>query len=126
MLEPANTEHRPAALPGHTPLEACQPAPTPLNDIPATNVWIFTPEDDSRTHVITSHGVGFHNHHYIADRMTAQTGPEVTVRFMPHRTHEIAICTPRGRPLGTHIWSRTSPPIPHPRTPTRRLRGSFG
>ncbi|WP_312870375.1 Mu transposase C-terminal domain-containing protein [Streptomyces himalayensis] len=42
----------------------------------------------------------FKNRDYIADWMTGQAGL-VTVRFMPHHDHEIAVCTPRGRHLGT-------------------------
>ncbi|MGC0415529.1 transposase [Embleya sp. AB8] len=96
-----NTEHRPAALNGTTPLQAWQADPTPLNDIPAADVWSLTLDDDARTRVITSHGVAFRNRDYIADRMTGQASREVTVRFMPHHTHEIEVCTPHGRHLGT-------------------------
>ncbi|WP_372404116.1 Mu transposase C-terminal domain-containing protein [Streptomyces luteireticuli] len=96
-----NTEHRPAELHGATPLEAWQADPTPLNDIPAEDVWSFTLEDDGRTRTITSHGVRFRNRDYIADWMTGQAGLKVTVRFMPHHTHEIELCTPQGRHLGT-------------------------
>ncbi|WBO69773.1 transposase family protein (plasmid) [Streptomyces camelliae] len=96
-----NTEHRPAELHGATPLEAWQADPTPLNDVPAHDVWTFTLEDDSRTRTITSHGVRFKNRDYIAGWMTGQAGLKVTVRFMPHHTHEIELCTPHGRHLGT-------------------------
>ncbi|MFJ8747466.1 Mu transposase C-terminal domain-containing protein [Embleya sp. NPDC127516] len=96
-----NTEHHPAGPQGRTPLEAWQADPTPLNDIPAADVWSFTLEDDSRPRVITSHGVGFRNRDYIADWMTGQAGHEVTVRFMPHHVHEIEVCTRDGRRLGT-------------------------
>ncbi|MFI6582913.1 Mu transposase C-terminal domain-containing protein [Embleya sp. NPDC050493] len=96
-----NTEHHPDSLHGRTPLQAWQADPTPLNDIPAADVWSFTLEDDARTRVITSHGVAFRNRDYIADWMTGQAGREVTVRFMPHHTHEIEVCTPHGRHLGT-------------------------
>ncbi|MEU6768123.1 transposase family protein [Streptomyces sp. NPDC046853] len=96
-----NTEHRPAELHGATPLQAWQSDPTPLNDISATDVWSFTLEDDGRTRTITSHGVRFRNRDYIADWMTGQAGLKVTVRFMPHHTHEIELCTPHGRHLGT-------------------------
>ncbi|MGC0423481.1 Mu transposase C-terminal domain-containing protein [Embleya sp. AB8] len=96
-----NTEHHPAGLQGRTPLEAWQADPTPLNDIPAADVWSFTLEDDGRPRVITSHGVAFRNRDHIADWMTGQAGREVTVRFMPHHTHEIEVCTPHGHRLGT-------------------------
>lgn len=96
-----NTEHRPAELDGATPLEAWQADPTPLHDIPANDVWSFTLEDDGRTRTITSHGIRFKNRDYIADWMTGQAGREITVRFMPHHTHEIEVCDPHGHHLGT-------------------------
>lgn len=96
-----NTEHRPAELYGATPLEAWQADPTPLNDVPARDVWSFTLEDDGRTRTITSHGIRFRNRDYIAHWMTGHAGLKVTVRFMPHHTHEIEVCTPHGRHLGT-------------------------
>jgi putative transposase len=37
-----NTEHRPAALDGRTPVEAWQADPTPLTDIPAADLWSLT------------------------------------------------------------------------------------
>ncbi|WP_394438700.1 Mu transposase C-terminal domain-containing protein [Streptomyces sp. SGAir0957] len=96
-----NTEHRPAELHGATPLQAWQADPTPLHDVPATDVWSLTLEDDGRTRTITSHGVRFRSRDYIADWMTGQAGRKVTVRFMPHHTHEIELCTPHGHHLGT-------------------------
>jgi putative transposase len=64
-------------------------------------VWTFTLEDDGRTRTITGHGVRFKNRDYIAGWMTGQAGLKVTVCFMPHHTHEIELCTPHGRHLGT-------------------------
>ncbi|MFD4950432.1 hypothetical protein [Streptomyces sp. NPDC058451] len=43
-----NTEHQPVPLRGRTPLEAWQADPTPLRDMPATDLWTFTLEDASR------------------------------------------------------------------------------
>ncbi|WP_438296354.1 transposase [Streptomyces sp. HUAS TT7] len=104
-----NTEHRPDGLHGATPLEAWQADPTPLNDVPAADVWSFTLEDDGRTRTITSHGVRFRNRDYIAGWMTGQAGREVSVRFMPHHTHEIEVCTPHGHRLGTaHLADRAT------------------
>ncbi|WP_331768959.1 Mu transposase C-terminal domain-containing protein (plasmid) [Embleya sp. NBC_00888] len=117
-----NTEHHPDSLHGSTPLKAWQADPTPLNDIPAADVWSFTLEDDGRTRVITSHGVGFRNRDYIADWMTGQAGREVTVRFMPHHTHEIEVCTPDGRRLGTaHLADQATD---EQRAALRRARAS--
>ncbi|MFJ9777888.1 Mu transposase C-terminal domain-containing protein [Kitasatospora sp. NPDC101157] len=96
-----NTQHHPDGLQGRTPIEAWQQDPTPLTDIPPTDLWSFTLEDDGRTRVITSHGVRFKNRDYLADWMTGQAGREVRVRFMPHHTHEIEVCDPAGRRLGT-------------------------
>ncbi|MEW2343443.1 MULTISPECIES: integrase catalytic domain-containing protein [Streptomyces] len=43
-----NTEHRPKALSGRTPLQAWQADPTPVTDIRAADLWAFTLEDDGR------------------------------------------------------------------------------
>jgi putative transposase len=105
-----NTEHQPAELHGATPLQAWQADPTPLRDIPPADVWSFTLEDDGRTRTITSHGVRFRNRDYIADWMAGQAGHEVTVRFMPHHDHEIEVCTPHGRRLGSaHLADQATP-----------------
>ncbi|MEW2173261.1 Mu transposase C-terminal domain-containing protein [Streptomyces sp. NPDC007027] len=105
-----NTEHHPDALNGTTPLQAWQADPTPLNDIPAQDVWSFTLEDDGRLRAITSHGVRFQGRDYIADWMTGQAGRDVTVRFMPHHDHEIEVCDPSGRHLGTaHLADAATP-----------------
>ncbi|MEU2674663.1 transposase family protein [Streptomyces sp. NPDC007164] len=96
-----NTEHHPESLHGATPLQAWQADPTPLREIPATDLWSFTLEDDARTRTLTSHGLRFRNRSYLADWMTGQAGRKVTVRFMPHHTHEIEVCDPHGRHLGT-------------------------
>lgn len=96
-----NTQHHPDGLQGRTPLEAWNADPTPLTDIPASDLWSFTLEDDARTHRITSHGVRFKKHDYLADWMTGQAYREVRVRFMPHHTHEIEVCDPVSHRLGT-------------------------
>ncbi|WP_435972218.1 Mu transposase C-terminal domain-containing protein [Streptomyces sp. Qhu_M48] len=118
-----NTEHRPTALNGNTPLQTWQADPTPLTDIPPSDVWSFTLEADSRTRTITSHGVRFNNRDYIADWMTGQAGREITVRFMPHHHHEIEVCTPHGHHLGTaHLADHATPEQLHALRRTRAQR----
>ncbi|MCX5318057.1 Mu transposase C-terminal domain-containing protein [Streptomyces sp. NBC_00154] len=95
-----NTEHRPQALSGRTPLEAWQADPTPVTDVPAADLWTFTLEDDGRPRRLTSHGVRWRGRTYIAPWMTGQAGRTVTVRYMPHHNHEIDICDASGRYLG--------------------------
>jgi putative transposase len=117
-----NTEHHPDALNGLTPLQAWQADPTPLREVPAEDLWSFTLEDDHRTRTITSHGIRFKNRHYLADWMTGQAGRKVTVRFMPHHTHEIEVCTPHGRHLGTaHLAEQATD---EQRTALRRARNT--
>ncbi|MFI1524866.1 Mu transposase C-terminal domain-containing protein [Kitasatospora cineracea] len=105
-----NTEHHPDGLNGQSPLQAWQQDPTPITDIPPDDLWTFTLEDDARTRPITSHGVRFKRRDYLADWMTGQVGREVRVRFMPHHTHEIEVCDPAGRRLGTaHLADQATP-----------------
>ncbi|WP_233289166.1 Mu transposase C-terminal domain-containing protein, partial [Kitasatospora sp. MBT63] len=105
-----NTQHHPDGLQGRTPLEAWNQDPTPLTEIPASDLWSFTLESDARTHVITSHGVRFKSRDYLADWMTGQAGRQVQVRYMPHHTHEIEVCDPAGRRLGTaHLADQATP-----------------
>ncbi|MEU2133573.1 transposase family protein [Streptomyces sp. NPDC018352] len=96
-----NTEHHPESLHGATPLQAWQTDPTPPREIPAANLRSLTLEDDAHTRTLTSHGPRFCNRSYLADWMTGQAGRKVTVRFMPHHTHEIEVCDPYGHHLGT-------------------------
>ncbi|MFJ9098107.1 Mu transposase C-terminal domain-containing protein [Streptomyces sp. NPDC102405] len=95
-----NTEHRPRALAGRTPLEAWQADPTPVTDVPAADLWTFTLEDDGRPRKLSSHGVRWRGRTYIAPWMTGQAGRTVTVRYMPHHDHEIDVCDARGTYLG--------------------------
>ncbi len=105
-----NTEHRPKALSGRTPLEAWQADPTPVTDIPATDLWTFTLEDDGRPRKLTSHGVRWRGRTYIAPWMTGQAGRTVTVRYMPHHDHEIDICDAKGSYLGpAHLADAATP-----------------
>ncbi|MFD7121471.1 Mu transposase C-terminal domain-containing protein [Streptomyces sp. NPDC059922] len=105
-----NTAHRPKALSGRTPLEAWQADPTPVNDVPAADLWAFTLEDDGRPRKLTSHGVTWRGRTYTAAWMTGQAGRPVRVRFMPHHDHEIEVCDARGRHLGpAHLADAATP-----------------
>ncbi|WOT32651.1 Mu transposase C-terminal domain-containing protein [Streptomyces coeruleorubidus] len=95
-----NTEHRPAPLRGKTPLEAWQDDPTPLRDVPATDLWTFTPED-AGTRTLTTRGIRFRRRDYVGPWMTGQAGIHVRVRFMPHHDHRIEVYhAATGRYLG--------------------------
>ncbi|MGW7049740.1 Mu transposase C-terminal domain-containing protein [Streptomyces avermitilis] len=95
-----NTEHRPVPLRGRTPLEAWQDDPTPLRDVPATDLWTFTLED-AGTRTLTTRGVRFRKRDYVGPWMTGRAGIQVRVRFMPHHDHRIEVyCAATGRYLG--------------------------
>ncbi|WP_434600171.1 Mu transposase C-terminal domain-containing protein [Streptomyces sp. A5-4] len=85
-----NTEHCPAPLRGRTPLEAWQDDPTPLREVPATDLWTFTLED-AGTRMLTTRGVRFRKRDYVGAWMTGQGGIRVRVRFMPHHDHRIEV-----------------------------------
>ncbi|WP_327321139.1 hypothetical protein OG735_00420 [Streptomyces sp. NBC_01210] len=68
-----NTEHRPAPLRGKTPLQAWQDDPTPLRDVPATDLWTFTLED-AGTRTLTPRGIRFRRRDYVGAWMTGQAG----------------------------------------------------
>ncbi|WP_228044870.1 Mu transposase C-terminal domain-containing protein [Streptomyces ferrugineus] len=105
-----NTEHRPRALSGRTPLEAWQADPTPVTDVPAADLWTFTLEEDGRTRKLSSHGVRWRGRTYIAPWMTGQAGRTVTVRYMPHHDHEIDVCDAQGAYLGpAHLADAATP-----------------
>ncbi|MFG3207297.1 Mu transposase C-terminal domain-containing protein [Streptomyces sp. NPDC048192] len=95
-----NTEHRPAPLRGRTPLEAWQDDPTPLRDVPATDLWTFTLED-AGTRTLTTRGIRFRKRDYVGPWMTGQAGIQVRIRFMPHHDHRIEVYhAATGRYLG--------------------------
>ncbi|MFF3876064.1 Mu transposase C-terminal domain-containing protein [Streptomyces sp. NPDC001978] len=96
-----NTEHRPAPLRGRTPLQAWQDDPTPLRDVPATDLWTFTLED-AGTRTLTTRGIRFRKRDYVGPWMTGQAGIQVRVRFMPHHDHRIEVYhAATGRYLGS-------------------------
>ncbi|MFD5073073.1 Mu transposase C-terminal domain-containing protein [Streptomyces sp. NPDC058369] len=105
-----NTEHRPSGLAGRTPLEAWQADPTPLSDIPEAALWGLMLEDDRRERKLSSHGVRWRGRDYIGAWMTGQAGRRVRIRHMPHHDHEIEVCDPTGRHLGTaHLADAATP-----------------
>ncbi|MFG3041907.1 Mu transposase C-terminal domain-containing protein [Streptomyces sp. NPDC048330] len=95
-----NTEHRPAPLQGRTPLHPWQDDPTPLRDVPATDLWTFTLED-AGTRTLTTRGIRFRKRDYVGPWMNDQTGIQVRIRFMPHHDHRIEVYhADTGRYLG--------------------------
>ncbi|WP_189960080.1 Mu transposase C-terminal domain-containing protein [Streptomyces alanosinicus] len=105
-----NTEHRPAGLAGRTPLEAWQGDPTPLSDIPEAALWGLMLEDDGRVRKLSSHGVRWRGRDYLGAWMAGQAGRSVRIRHMPHHDHEIEVCDPAGRHLGTaHLADAATP-----------------
>lgn len=105
-----NTEHHPADLAGRTPLEAWQADPTPLSDIPEAALWGLMLEDDGRVRKLSSHGVRWRGRDYLGAWMAGQAGRTVRIRHMPHHDHEIEVCDPAGRHLGTaHLADAATP-----------------
>ncbi|XTP10843.1 Mu transposase C-terminal domain-containing protein (plasmid) [Streptomyces albus subsp. chlorinus] len=105
-----NTEHRPDALVGQTPIEAWQSDPTPLSDLPEAALWGLMLEDDGRTRKLTSHGVRWRGRDYIGAWMAGQAGRSVRIRYMPHHDHEIEIFDPAGNHLGSaHLADAATP-----------------
>lgn len=95
-----NTEHRPGALRGSTPLQAWQQDPTPLREVPPQDLWTFTLED-AGTRKLTTRGVRFKGRDYVAAWMTGNAGITVRVRYMPHHDHEVEVFDAvTGRHLG--------------------------
>ncbi|MEU9446781.1 Mu transposase C-terminal domain-containing protein [Streptomyces sp. NPDC048304] len=103
-----NAEHRPAGLAGQTPVEAWSADPTPLSDIPEAALWGLMVEDDGRVRKVTSHGVRWQGRDYVGAWMAGQAGR--SARHMPHHDHEIEVCDPAGRHLGTaHLADAATP-----------------
>ncbi|WP_373685332.1 Mu transposase C-terminal domain-containing protein [Streptomyces lunaelactis] len=105
-----NTDHHPNSLQGQTPIAAWQSDPTPLSDIPEADLWGLMLEDAGRLRKLTSHGVRWRGRDYIGAWMAGQAGRSVRIRHMPHHDHEIEICDPSGRHLGTaHLADAATP-----------------
>jgi putative transposase len=91
------------ALDGQTPAGAWLADPSPIEDVDATSLWMFTLEDDRTNRKITTRGVERgRGRHYVADWMVGMAGTAVRVRYMPHHEHEIEVFdTATGEHLGT-------------------------
>lgn len=97
----------------------------PCHRHPAAGLWAFTLEDDGPLRKLTSHGVSWRGHTYIAAWMTGQTGRQVRVRYMPHHDHEIEICDARGRHLAP-ATSPTRPALSNCRRCAKPVRSALG
>jgi putative transposase len=88
-----NHEHVIEELDGRSPAQAWLSDPTPVEDVPARDLWYFTLEDDGRARTITTKGVSFggRGRRYVADWMVGRVGAKVRVRYMPHHDHEIEV-----------------------------------
>lgn len=97
------TEHDIDRLGGLSPLESWLADPTPLHEIDAAKLWMFTLEDDRAHRKITTKGVGFgRGRHYVADWMVGMVGTRVRLRYMPNHDHEVEVFDlATGRHLGS-------------------------
>ncbi|MFE3282430.1 Mu transposase C-terminal domain-containing protein, partial [Streptomyces sp. NPDC059233] len=67
-------------------------------------------EDDGRVRKLSSHGVRWRGRDYLGAWMAGQAGRSVRIRHMPHHDHEIEVCDPAGRHLGTaHLADAATP-----------------
>ena len=95
-----NTEHQIPALGARTPQQAWLADPTPIETVPARDLWHFTLEDDGRARKILTKGISWHGRFYVAAWMTGHVGTTVRVRHMPHHQHEVEVFDAR---TGTHL-----------------------
>ncbi|MGW5922284.1 Mu transposase C-terminal domain-containing protein [Nocardia fluminea] len=87
-----NSEHVVEGLGGCTPLQSWLADPTPVQDVAAQQLWMFTLEDDRRSRKVTSKGVAFgRGRHYVADWMVGRVGTPVRLRYMPHHDHQVEV-----------------------------------
>jgi putative transposase len=103
-----NTEHLPRALNGLTPIEAWRADLTPLHDVPAAQLARFGLTDDGRTRKITTQGVRWRNHHYIAPWMVGRAGLRVVTRHLPHHDTGIEVFGLDGVHLGTAVLAEAA------------------
>ena len=107
-----NHEHLIAELGDRTPAQAWSADPTPVEDVPAEQLWYFTLEDDGRERKITTKGVswGGRGRSYVADWMTGRVGTKVRVRYMPHHDHQIEVFdAATGAHLGPAVLADQAP-----------------
>lgn len=97
------TEHNIDRLDGLSPLESWLADPTPLHEIDADKLWMFTLEDDRAHRKITTKGVARgRGRHYVADWMVGMVGARVRLRYMPNHDHEVEVFDlASGRHLGS-------------------------
>jgi putative transposase len=107
-----NDEHTSPELDGQTPRQAWLSDPTPVEDVPARDLWYFTLEDDGRVRTITTKGIswGGRGRRYVADWMVGRVGAKVRVRYMPHHDHEIEVFDAAcGEHLGAAVLADQAP-----------------
>ncbi|MGW5455746.1 Mu transposase C-terminal domain-containing protein [Nocardia sp. NPDC003979] len=99
-------------LGGLSPVESWSADPTPLHEVDADTLWMFTLEDDRKHRKITTKGVGFgRGRHYVADWMVGMVGAVVRLRYMPHHTHEVEVFDAKsGAHLGSAVLADQAPP----------------
>ncbi|MGY5230130.1 Mu transposase C-terminal domain-containing protein [Nocardia asiatica] len=86
------TEHAIDRLDGRSPVESWLADPSPLHEIDAAKLWMFTLEDDRARRKITTKGVSRgRGRHYLADWMTGMVGSSVRLRYMPNHDHEVEV-----------------------------------
>ncbi|MEV3959418.1 Mu transposase C-terminal domain-containing protein [Nocardia sp. NPDC050193] len=96
------TEHHIDRLDERSPLESWLADPTPLHEIDADRLWMFTLEDDRARRKITTKGVARgRGRHYVADWMVGMVGAQVRLRYMPNHDHEVEVSDLAGNHLGS-------------------------
>lgn len=87
-----STDHDIDRLDGLSPVESWLADPTPLHELDADRLWMFTLEDDRAHRKITTKGVARgRGRHYVADWMVGMVGTRVRLRYMPNHDHEVEV-----------------------------------
>ncbi|MFB4294684.1 Mu transposase C-terminal domain-containing protein [Nonomuraea sp. ATR24] len=75
-----------------TPAQMWAEDPTPIHEVSAQDLRMFTLEDEGRIRKITKKGVRRgRNRYYVADWMQGKVGLEVCLRLMPHHDREVEV-----------------------------------